>query len=58
MELLLSDHSIPTDLFSSVICNELGLCVDHEIASNAIPPVSFERIQVKELLDTNSEKGP
>merc|ERR1711972_876685 len=37
----------------NVICNELGLCVDHEIASNAIPPVSFERIQVAAPLDNS-----
>ena len=34
------------NILFSVICAELGLCVDHEIASNAIPPVSFETIQV------------
>merc|ERR1712223_1216565 len=37
----------------NVICNELGLCVDHEIASNAIPPVSFETIQVASPLDNS-----
>merc|ERR1711972_358393 len=37
----------------NVICNELGLCVDHEIASNAIPPVSFETIQVAAPLDNS-----
>ena len=30
--------------------------MDHEIASNAIPPVSFETIQVKELSFPDSEK--
>merc|ERR1711928_83473 len=40
----------------NVICNELGLCVDHEIASNAIPPVSFETIQVEAPLDKYGEK--
>lgn len=35
----------------NVICAELGLCVDHEIASNAIPSVSFEMIQVEASLD-------
>ena len=49
--------TIPFHLFSSVICNELGLCVDHEIASNAIPPVSFETIQVEELSFPDSEKA-
>merc|ERR1712203_464587 len=37
----------------NVICNELGLCVDHEIASNAIPPVSFETIKVATPLDNS-----
>merc|ERR1712156_1193246 len=37
----------------NVICNELGLCVDHEIASNAIPPVSFETIKVAAPLDNS-----
>merc|ERR1712181_50663 len=37
----------------NVICAELGLCVDHEIASNAIPPVSFETIQVEAPLDNS-----
>merc|ERR1712147_554673 len=37
----------------NVICNELGLCVDHEIASNAIPPVYFETIQVAAPLDNS-----
>jgi len=37
----------------NVICAELGLCVDHEISSNAIPPVSFEMIQVEAPLDNS-----
>jgi len=37
----------------NVICAELGLCVDHEIASNAIPPVSFEMVQVEAPLDNS-----
>merc|ERR1719320_1020802 len=37
----------------NVICNELGLCVDHEIDSNAIPPVSFETIKVATPLDNS-----
>merc|ERR1711887_474928 len=37
----------------NAICAELGLCVDHGIASNAIPPVSFETIQVEAPLDNS-----
>merc|ERR1712121_493059 len=29
----------------NVICAELGLCADHEIASNAIPPVTIDQIE-------------
>ena len=41
----------------SVICAELGLCVDHEIASNAIPPVTFEMIQVNVFYNIVSYRG-